>query len=233
MWEVLRNIQLASSQNSMGSSQLACSTQDESCRTQLPIAQVANHPANCTKSVRCCVFVYRDKSRWTTAEVSSLCDINGTFFNGKDDCWCLSPAILAILHATDAKLHVMMYGYHCYSHCSDGQNGDFSLFKSIEHTNLDIKDAAFLYVVQIMQHPTSRPSTKSTHNTMVNVLKKNLLPLLAGKYGTLTSAPHEDVIKWIQATDARTQNRSEPLECCAACDPKSLLQWGKEKKLTS
>jgi len=56
----------------------------------------------------------------------------------------------------------------------------------MKHTNLDIKDAACLYVVHILQHPTSRPSTKSTQNAMVNALKKNLSPLPAGKYGKST-----------------------------------------------
>jgi len=56
----------------------------------------------------------------------------------------------------------------------------------MKHTNLDINDTACLYVVHILQHPTSRPSTKSTQNTMVNAPRKNLLPLPAGKYGKST-----------------------------------------------
>jgi len=57
------------------------------------------------------------------------------------------------------------------------------MFKSIKSTNLDIKDAACLYLVHTLQHPSSRPSTKSTQNTMVNLPKKILSPLPAGKYG--------------------------------------------------
>ena len=53
-------------------------------------------------------------------------------------------------------------------------------------TNLDIKDAACLHVVHILQHPISRPTTRSTQHTMVNVPKKDLWPLLAGKYGKST-----------------------------------------------
>ena len=52
-------------------------------------------------------------------------------------------------------------------------------------TNLDMKDAACLHVVHILQHPTSRPTTRSTQDAMVNPPKKNLSPLLAGKYGKL------------------------------------------------
>jgi len=37
-------------------------------------------------------------------------------------------------------------------------------------------------VVHILQHPTSRPTTRSTQDTMVNAPKKNLLPLPEGKY---------------------------------------------------
>jgi len=69
---------------------------------------------------------------------------------------------------------------------SDCQNAEFALFKSIKSTNIDINDAACLHVVHILQHPTSRPSMKSTQNTMVNVPKKNLLPPLAGKDGKST-----------------------------------------------
>jgi len=69
-WEVLRNIDLASSQNGMRNSQLAHVTQDESWCVSLQFAWVSNRPAICTKSVRCCVFVYRDQSRCTTSKIS-------------------------------------------------------------------------------------------------------------------------------------------------------------------
>jgi len=52
--------------------------------------------------------------------------------------------------------------------------------------NLDIKDSACLHVIHILQHPTSRPTTRSTHDTMVNAPKKNFSPLPVGKYGKLT-----------------------------------------------
>ena len=50
-WGDLRNISLASSQNGMCNNQLARSTQDESCCALVPVAQIANDHANCTKSV--------------------------------------------------------------------------------------------------------------------------------------------------------------------------------------
>jgi len=52
--------------------------------------------------------------------------------------------------------------------------------------NLDIKDSACLHVVHILQHPTSRPTTRSTHDTMVNAQKMNFSPLPEGKYGKST-----------------------------------------------
>jgi len=53
-------------------------------------------------------------------------------------------------------------------------------------TNLDIKDAACLHIVHILQHPTSRPITKSTQTTMVYAQKLDFSPLAAGKYGKST-----------------------------------------------
>jgi len=50
-------------------------------------------------------------------------------------------------------------------------------------TNLDIKDAACLHIVHNLQHPTSRPTTKSTQTTIFNASKQNIWPLLAGRYG--------------------------------------------------
>jgi hypothetical protein len=55
-----------------------------------------------------------------------------------------------------------------------------------KRTNLDIKDAAWLHIVHNLQHPTSRPTTKSTQTTMVNATKKNFSPLPAGRSGKST-----------------------------------------------
>jgi hypothetical protein len=54
------------------------------------------------------------------------------------------------------------------------------LLKMSNPTNLDIKDAACLHIVHIVQHPTSRP-TQSMQTTMVNALKWNFAPLPAGR----------------------------------------------------
>jgi len=62
-------------------------------------------------------------------------------------------------------------------------------------TNLDIKDAAWLHVVHILQYPTTRPTTWSTQDTMVNAWEKNLSALAGGKYGKSTKNPHDDVTK--------------------------------------
>jgi len=56
-------------------------------------------------------------------------------------------------------------------------------------TELDLKDAACLHVVNILQHPTSRPTTASTQDTMVNAPRNNLSPLPAGKYSMSTKEP--------------------------------------------
>jgi hypothetical protein len=55
-----------------------------------------------------------------------------------------------------------------------------------KHTNLDIKDAAYLDIVHNLQHPTYRPTTKSTKIAMVNAPKTNFTPLPAGRYGKST-----------------------------------------------
>jgi len=60
------------------------------------------------------------------------------------------------------------------------------LFKMSKRTNFDIKDAACLHIVHNLQHPTSRLKTQSMHTTLVNALKKNFSPLLAGRNGKLT-----------------------------------------------
>jgi hypothetical protein len=50
-WEVLRNIQLASYHNGICSSQLVCSTRDESCCIWLKLAAVSHHPVICNSLV--------------------------------------------------------------------------------------------------------------------------------------------------------------------------------------
>jgi len=55
-----------------------------------------------------------------------------------------------------------------------------------KRTNLDIKDEACLHIVHILQHPTSRPATKSKQSAIVNAPKKTFSLLPAGKYGKST-----------------------------------------------
>jgi len=55
-----------------------------------------------------------------------------------------------------------------------------------KRTNLDIKDAACLHIVHNLQHPTSRPTKKSTQTATVNGPKKNFSPHPAGRYGKST-----------------------------------------------
>jgi len=77
----------------------------------------------------------------------------------------------------------MLYGYRHYSWFIDSQESDFALFEMSKRTNLDIKDAAYVHIVDNLQHPTYRPTTKSTKTTMVNAPKTNFSPHLAGRYG--------------------------------------------------
>jgi len=122
----------------MCDSQLADSTQDESCCIYLQVEQVFDHPAIRTKSVWSCGVIYRDISRWTNAEIWCIWDINSTFSDQKEFCSGFSQEIPGIPHETDAQYHIMMYGSHCYAQSSDSQNADFALFRSIKPTNLDI-----------------------------------------------------------------------------------------------
>ena len=46
------------------------------------------------------------------------------------------------------------------------------MFKLIKCTNLDIEDTACLHIIHILQHPTSHPTTWSTHSTIVNAPNK-------------------------------------------------------------
>jgi hypothetical protein len=65
----------------------------------------------------------------------------------------------------------------------DSQEIDFALFEMSKRTNRDIKDAAYLHIIHNFQHPTSRPTTKSTKTTMVNAPKQHVSPHPAGSNG--------------------------------------------------
>jgi len=146
-------------------------------------AEDSNGPVICSKSVQCCLCVSRDKLWWMIADISFLIDIKMTFFDGIDDWWCLSQDIAGILHESHTNHQFLMYCWHDYSQWSDNQNADFALFWLMKPPNLDIKDAACLHVVHILYHPTSRPTTRPTQDTMVNAPKMNLSPHPAGNYG--------------------------------------------------
>jgi len=109
-WEVLMNIYLGSCQNGINSSLHVCYTEDESCYGWMQVAGVSHHPAICNTLGRCCSFVYQDELRCKTAGISGCSDRNMTFFEGKDVFWCSSKNIPGILHETDSKHHVMLYG---------------------------------------------------------------------------------------------------------------------------
>ena len=146
----------------------------------------SNSHTICSMSVLWYLFVYKYTLRWTTADISCCIYINRTFFDGKDVWWCLSQEIAGILHESHANHQVIMYCQHDYSQWSNSQNADFALLKLIKPTNLDIKDAACLQAVHFLQHPTSRPTRRSTQDKMFNVPKLNILPLPARKYGKST-----------------------------------------------
>jgi len=82
----------------------------------------------------------------------------------------------------------------------------------IKHTNLDIKNAGCLHIVHILQHPISRPTTKSTPTTMINDLEKNLPPLLAGKHG--------------KSTMRSTRRRHQANECKSGFETERVWAFG-------
>ena len=86
-----------------------------------------------------------------------------------------------------AENRVMLYGYNYDSNFSDRQNAEIGWILLIKHTNGDIKDAACLHIVHILQHSTSHPSKQWTQTTMVNPPKSIFWPHLVGKYGISTN----------------------------------------------
>jgi hypothetical protein len=88
-----------------------------------------------------------------------------------------------------------------------------------KHTNLDIKDAAYLDIVHNLQHPTSRPTTKSTLITMVNAPKKMFTPLPAGRYG--------------KSTKHSTQQRHQVIEGKSGVEAERIRALGALRSLRS
>jgi len=149
-----------------------------------------------------CLFVCWDRLKWTTADVLCLIDIKREFFDRKFVWWCLSQHNTGFLHEMYADYQVMMYGLLYYSNWNDSQYADFALFELMKCTYLAIKDSACLHLVHILQNPTSRPTTRSTHDTMVNALKKNFHHFRQANTANRQSSPHVDVLKGMKARAA-------------------------------
>jgi len=62
-----------------------------------------------SQSVRRCMLVYRDTSRWTTADISCLIDIKSSFFDGNDVWRWFSQDIAGMLHESHANYQVIIY----------------------------------------------------------------------------------------------------------------------------
>jgi len=97
--------------------------------------------------------------------------------------------------------------------------------KMSKRTNLDIKDAACLHIVHNLQHPTSRPTTKSTQTTMVNAPKMNISPLLADRYGKSTMRSTQ---RCHHANDGKSGLEAERVRALGA-----LCSLGSKKKLAA
>jgi len=150
-----------------------------------------------------------------------------------DICWWLSQEIPGTSHETEAKNHVRLNGYHDYSNFSDGQHTDFDSFKLIKRTNLDIKDTVCLHIINPLQHLTSRPTSWSTHATMISATKENTVHRVQrANMANWQNVQHDNVIKRINARAGWKQTQSEPLGHYAAYDPKHRLWRRKDAKCT-
>jgi len=98
----------------------------------------------------------------------------------------LSQPIPGIIHEAHSNYEHMTNRNRDYSKLNAGQNADCACVELIKRTNLDIEDTACLHMVHILQHPTSRTTTRTTHDTMLNALKTIFSPLPAGQYGKST-----------------------------------------------
>jgi hypothetical protein len=101
----------------------------------------------------------------------------------------------------------------------DSQERDFTLFKLSKRTNLHIKDPACLDIVHILQHPTYHPKTNSTQTIIVNALKKNILPLPAGRYS--------------KSTKRSTQRPQQANECNCGLEAERFRSLGASRCLRS
>jgi len=86
------------------------------------------------------------------------------------------------------------------------------MFKLIIATNIHIRDAACLHVVHILKYPTSSPTSKSTHSTIVTGLNENPFPHPVGNTASWHTEQHDDFIMWMKERVAWTKKSSTPLE---------------------
>jgi len=84
-----------------------------------------------------------------------------------------------------------------------------------KRTNLDIKDSACLHIVHNLQHPSSRPTTKSTQTPLVNVPRNILCPLPAGRYGKSTKQSN---LRPYQANEGKSRLELERVRSLGALE---------------
>jgi len=97
-----------------------------------------------------------------------------------------------------------------------------------KRTNLDIKDAAYLHIVNNLQHPTYRPTTNSTKTTMVNAPTKDFSPLPAGRYG---KSRKRSTQRRLQANEGKSGLVAERIRAIRAlCSLKSKQKLAAEKQ---
>jgi hypothetical protein len=125
------------------------------------------------------------------------------------------------LPGTDTKHHEIMYGSHCYSRCSIGNNAEYAWLTSIKCTNFNLKDAACLHVVHIcnIRHLTLEHCQHNIHSSMFR--RRNFCHSWRRNLAHRQTTPHIDVFMRMMATAGWMQNGSEHLEHCPACDGKA------------
>jgi len=102
-----------------------------------------------------------------------------------------------------------------------------------KRTNLDIKDTAYLHIVHNLQHPTFRPTTKSTKATMDNAPTKNISPYLAGRYGKSTKRSPQWRYPANEDKSGLEAERILALGACKAWDSERSLRQRNNEKRTS
>jgi hypothetical protein len=154
----------------------------------------------CSMPVCCLFFVSWDSLKWTTADIACSVDIHRTFFDGMVIWWCFYQHIGRIFHESYANHYVIMSGCHYYTDRKNGPTAESTVFKSINHMNLDLQDSGCLDVVHILHHSTFWRTTMSTQDKMVNALTKNIAWVPEDKYDTKQWITHVDLIKGMKAS---------------------------------